>query len=224
MEHTHSKLGLCCNEKLQVERLSMNDMRAELEKLRRETKALEGAEELIKAKAKREDEAQRKLEREKLQREAYQRSIKRREEAQAFEAAKKKQEKEEDTKQRQDRQLFRRQVKVAEHQKTVDERTVGYLVTKKNADHTAELQREKHEREQVEQEQCIARRQMDLQSLAARKEEEVEREEAEQQAERASRQALDIKHQLQLALEERDAALESLDYMRFHEQEVCGEN
>jgi len=200
---------------LQKQRLAMKDMKAELEKIRKETVEMKAAEAGVKAKMKREEEAHQKAEKEKKQLEELQRRKREEEEMKAYCAEKKKQQHQEDLDRKEDFISHVKQMKVAEHQQELACIHDCYLESKEASQYNAEWVREKRSEEQwLPIEENIEK----YSTLAAARKEERQRVELEEQEEQALREKAEMEHLVMLAQQERDRALESLDFVRYHEQ------
>merc|ERR1719422_2662429 len=196
-------------------RSAIQDMKAELEKIRRDTKALRNKEAQVKAKMKREEENHCRLEKERDEKERLEWRRNECAEMDLYCAEKKQQRQVEELKQRQDYQEHKRYLKEVQREKELEEAHEEYVQTKESAEYNAEMSRAKLAEEQrlpVEQnlEKYI--------TTAAAKQLEREREESDQRDERDRREVSEMEHLMMLAQQERIAALESLEYVRFHEQ------
>jgi len=193
----------------------MQDMRAELERVRREAAELKATEAAVQATMCREEEEQRRREKARGEHELMQQRGQEREEMKSYCATLQQQRRKVELGQRQAFLEHKRELKAAANIQEQEEIHEAYLEHKEAAEYNAELVKQKCAEEQwLPIEANIER----YTTLAAARDEEKRHEVQEQQEERARRERAEMELLLLQAQQEREAALQSLDHVRFHEQ------
>jgi len=195
------------------DRHAIADMKAELEKIRREARELKAAESQAKAAMQREERKQVKTEKEREGAELADWRLQQRDDTMAFAAERKMQQQIDDLEDSREYQAYKRHMREVEQEQNLEDVHQAYLEAKDNAAHNAEMKREEQaERNRLPVEENLEKyRTVAEARLQERQEEELEAAEARQ-----SHEQFELEHRMLLAREERDEALRSLEFTRSH--------
>lgn len=189
-------------------------MKAELERIRRETREMKTTETQVKAAMRREEEKQKKSEKERDQKDILDWRKQQRDERQAYDAERKMQQKTDELDDNREYQAYKRSLKEADKDQELQDIRAAYHEAKDDAAYNAEvLKQELAERQRLPVQENLEK----YRTLADAKNQERQREELDQHETRLTTEQFELEHRMMLARQERDAALQSLEFIRNHQ-------
>lgn len=202
------------------DRQSLQDTKAELERMRRETREMKATETQVKAQMQREEGKHRTLEKERDQQEILEWRKQQRDEMLAYTDERKLQQNTDDMQDSREYQAYKRSLKEAEKDQDLQDVRCSYMEHKDNAMYNAELKKmEMAERLRVPVEEGLEK----YRTLAEVKLYEKQCDDWETQEARLRIEQSELEHCMLLAKEEREEAMHGLEFIRAHQFEPVPE-
>lgn len=203
-----------------ADRQSIEEMKAELERMRRETREMKATETQVKAQMKREEEKHKALEKEQDQQELMDWRKQQRDEMFAYEADRKGQHNTDDLEDHREFLAYKKSLKEAEKIQQLEDISCSYHENKDNALYNADLKKmETAERLRVPIEENLEK----YRTLAEAKTQEKQEADWETQEARLRTEQSELEHCMLLAKQERENAMHGLEFIRAHQFEPVPE-
>lgn len=202
------------------DRASLQEMKAELERVTRETREMKATETMVKAQMRREEEKQRAMEKEQDQQDMLEWRKQQRDEMVGFDQERKMQQATDDMQDSREYQAYKRSLREAEKEQQLQDIRNDYIEHKDSALYNAELKKmEMTERLRAPVEENAEK----YRTLADAKLYEKQRDEYETTEARYRTEQSELEHAMLLAKQEREDAMHGLEYLRAHQFEPVPE-
>lgn len=189
-------------------------MKAELDRIRRETRDMKATETQVQAAMKREEEKQRAAEKERDQHEIMAWRKQQRDETVAFGTDRSMSQKAEDLENNREYQSYKRSLKEGDQDQMLQDIHNSYAEAKEDAAYNTDLKRiELAERQRAPIEENLEK----YRTMAEAKGQERQRDDIETIEKRLTQEQFELEHRMMLARQDRDDAVQSLEFIRTHQ-------